>query len=104
METMSRSAGLHNPCATIVSSIQSIRPRVSAIATGSFARTLPVAVSSLSSLPVPVVGVFSGIVLLGERPGLQEWIALALVVAALFTVLFQPSGKRVTAEPLAPDD
>lgn len=68
------------------------------------ARTLPVAVSSLSSLPVPVVGVFSGIVLLGERPGLQEWIALALVVAALFTVLFQPPGKRVTAAPLAPDD
>ena len=68
------------------------------------ARTLPVAVSSLSSLPVPVVGVFSGIVLLGERPGVQEWIALALVVAALFTVLFRPSGKRAVAEPLAPDD
>jgi drug/metabolite transporter (DMT)-like permease len=68
------------------------------------ARTLPVAVSSLSSLPVPVVGVFSGILLLGERPGPQEWIALALVVAALFTVLFQPTGRRVTAAPLAPDD
>jgi drug/metabolite transporter (DMT)-like permease len=68
------------------------------------ARTLPVAVSSLSSLPVPVVGVFSGIALLGERPGPQEWIALALVVAALFTVLFQPSTKRVTVAPLAPDD
>jgi drug/metabolite transporter (DMT)-like permease len=68
------------------------------------ARTLPVAVSSLSSLPVPVVGVFSGIVLLGERPGLQEWIALALVVAALFTVLFQPTEKRVTVAPIAPDD
>jgi drug/metabolite transporter (DMT)-like permease len=68
------------------------------------ARTLPVAVSSLSSLPVPVVGVFSGIVLLGERPGPQEWIALALVVAALFTVLFQPSDRRVTAAPFAPDD
>ena len=68
------------------------------------ARTLPVAVSSLSSLSVPVVGVFSGIVLLGERPGVQEWVALALVVAALFTVLFQPSGKRAVAEPLAPDD
>ena len=68
------------------------------------ARTLPVAVSSLSSLPVPVVGVFSGIVLLGERPGLQEWIALALVVAALFTVLFQPSEKRISVAPLAPDD
>jgi len=68
------------------------------------ARSLPVAVSSLSSLPVPVVGVFSGMVLLGERPGVQEWIALALVVAALFIVLFQPSGKHASAEPLAPDD
>jgi len=68
------------------------------------ARTLPVAVSSLSSLPVPVVGVFSGIVLLGERPGPQEWIALALVVAALFTVLFQPTEKRISAAPIAPDD
>jgi drug/metabolite transporter (DMT)-like permease len=68
------------------------------------ARTLPVAVSSLSSLPVPVVGVISGILLLGERPGVQEWIALALVVAALFTVLFQPTAKRVTAAPLVPDD
>jgi drug/metabolite transporter (DMT)-like permease len=63
-----------------------------------------VAVSSLSSLPVPVVGVFSGIVLLGERPGAKEWIALALVVAALFTVLFQPGGRHVSAEPLAPHD
>ena len=68
------------------------------------ARTLPVAVSSLSSLPVPVVGVFSGIVLLGERPGPQEWIALALVVGALFTVLFQPDDRRVSAAPLAPND
>ena len=68
------------------------------------ARTLPVAVSSLSSLPVPVVGVISGILVLGERPGVQEWLALALVVAALFTVLFQPGGRRVTAAPLSPDD
>jgi drug/metabolite transporter (DMT)-like permease len=68
------------------------------------ARTLPVAISSLSSLPVPVVGVISGIALLGERPGVQEWIALALVVAALFTVLFQPSERDVTVAPLAPDD
>jgi drug/metabolite transporter (DMT)-like permease len=68
------------------------------------ARTLPVAVSSLSSLPVPVVGVLSGMLVLGERPGAQEWIALALVVAALFTVLFQPSARRIDAAPLAPDD
>jgi len=31
---------------------------------------------------VPVVGVFSGMLLLGERPGMAEWSALALVVAA----------------------
>ena len=68
------------------------------------ARTLPVAVSSLSSLPVPVVGVFSGMLILGEQPGTQEWVALALVVAALFTVLWAPSARRASVAPLAPDD
>jgi drug/metabolite transporter (DMT)-like permease len=69
------------------------------------ARTLPVAVSSLSSLPVPVVGVFAGILVLGETPGPQEWVALALVVVALFIVLYEPRRKRAaTAVPLAPDD
>jgi drug/metabolite transporter (DMT)-like permease len=68
-------------------------------------RTLPVAVSSLSSLPVPVVGVFSSILLLDERPGVQEWLALALVVLALFTVLYQPLRRAPpAAAPLAPDD
>jgi drug/metabolite transporter (DMT)-like permease len=52
------------------------------------ARTLPVAVSSLSSLPVPVVGVVSGMVVLGERPGASELIALALVLASLAAVMF----------------
>jgi drug/metabolite transporter (DMT)-like permease len=69
------------------------------------ARTLPVAVSSLSSLPVPVVGVFAGILVLQERPGVQEWVALGLVVLALFTVMFQPSERRQSpVAPLAPDD
>jgi len=69
------------------------------------ARTLPVAVSSLSSLPVPVVGVFAGILVLQEHPGVQEWIALGLVVAALFVVLFEPRARRpAVATPLAPDD
>ena len=57
------------------------------------ARTLPVAVSSLSSLPVPVVGVFAGMLFLGERPGVTEFTALALVLASLFAVLFQPKQK-----------
>ena len=69
------------------------------------ARTLPVAVSSLSSLPVPVVGVFAGILVLGEKPGPQEWVALALVVLALFIVMFEPRKKRPSsAMPMAPDD
>lgn len=58
------------------------------------ARTLPVAVSSLSTLLVPVVGVVAGMVFLGERPGPPEFIALALVLASLFTVLFQPQAKK----------
>jgi drug/metabolite transporter (DMT)-like permease len=59
------------------------------------ARTLPVAVSSLSSLPVPVVGVLSGMFFLGERPGASEFIALALVLASLAAVMFP---ERVTDE------
>jgi drug/metabolite transporter (DMT)-like permease len=65
------------------------------------ARTLPVAVSSMSSLPVPIVGVFSGMLLLGERPGPSEWIALALVVAAMVAVLWAPKSAPV---PMTPDD
>jgi drug/metabolite transporter (DMT)-like permease len=54
------------------------------------ARTLPVAVSSMSSLPVPIVGVFSGMLLLGERPGVAEWTALGFVIAAMYFVLRTP--------------
>ena len=64
------------------------------------ARTLPVAVSSMSSLPVPIVGVLSGMLLLGERPGTQEWVALALVVAAMVAVLRAP---KAAPSPPAPD-
>ena len=71
----------------------------------SMARTLPVAVSSLSSLPVPVVGVLAGMLLLHERPGLSEWLALGLVVFALFAVLFEPRERKPSAAaPLAPDE
>lgn len=64
-------------------------------------RTLPVAISSMASLPVPIVGVFSGMLLLGERPGIGEWAALALVMAAMVAVLWSPKPPPA---PLAPDD
>jgi drug/metabolite transporter (DMT)-like permease len=63
------------------------------------ARTLPVAVSSMSSLPVPIVGVFAGMLLLGERPGPPEWAALVLVVAAMIAVLRAPRSPAALPAP-----
>ncbi len=63
------------------------------------ARTLPVAVSSMSSLPVPVVGVFAGMLVLGERPGLNEFLALVLVLLSLVAVLLPPSAKKMEPPP-----
>lgn len=61
-------------------------------------RTLPVVVTSMSSLPVPIVGVFAGMLMLGERPGLSEWAALALVVAAMVAVFWPPGTTPVGAK------
>src|SRR6266446_9456382 len=47
----------------------------------------PISVSSLSTLMIPIVGVFSGMLLLGERPQWSDLAALVLVVAALAAVL-----------------
>jgi len=52
--------------------------------------TLPVLVSSLATLIVPVVGVFSGMLVLGERPSWTDFSALILVVAAVTAVLVPP--------------
>jgi drug/metabolite transporter (DMT)-like permease len=54
------------------------------------ATTAPPGVSSLSTLMIPITGVFSGIWLLGESPQWQEYAALGLVMAALATVLIPP--------------
>ena len=51
----------------------------------------PVGVSSLATMMIPVVGVFSSALVLGESPHWQDYTALALVVASLGTVLI-PSG------------
>lgn len=58
----------------------------------SLARSLPVAISGLASLPVPVVGVFASMIVLAERPGAVEWVALACVVGALAAVLWPQRG------------
>lgn len=48
---------------------------------------VPAAVSSLGALIVPVVGVFSGMLILNEVPRWQDFAALVMVLAAIATVL-----------------
>ena len=48
---------------------------------------VPVAVSSLSSLSMPLVGVLSGVVLLGEPFGMHEGLAVLLIFSAVGSVL-----------------
>ena len=51
------------------------------------ARKLPPAASGLSVMMIPVLGVFSGMWMLGERPSWHDYVALALILVALSTVL-----------------
>jgi len=48
---------------------------------------LPPVASGLSVMLIPVIGLFSGIAMLGERPGWQDWVALAAVLVAMGSVL-----------------
>lgn len=47
----------------------------------------PAGVAGLSSLMIPVVGVFSGMLFLGEVPAWQDYAALVFVSAAIATVI-----------------
>lgn len=57
------------------------------------ATSVSVTTFSLAMLMTPVVGVFSGMLVLGERPGWLEFGALGLVLASLATVVI-PVRKR----------
>ena len=46
---------------------------------------LDAGIASLGTLAVPVIGVLSGMVVLGERPTATEWAGIACIVAALLT-------------------
>ena len=63
----------------------------SVIGPGSRSPTVaPVTISSLSTLMIPVVGVFSGMLVLSERPQWTDYAALVLVITALASVLIPP--------------
>jgi len=55
---------------------------------------LPVAVASIGSLAVPMIGVLSSALLLREPVGPTELAALLLVIAAFATVLLRPAAPR----------
>lgn len=54
---------------------------------------MPAAIAAISTLAVPVIGVFSSALLLGEEVTVMELGALALVCAALWIVLIRKTGS-----------
>lgn len=54
----------------------------------------PPGVAAISTLMVPVVGLLSGALVLGEEPGWRGYVALLLITGALVLVLLVPARKR----------
>lgn len=73
---------------------------VAQVAWFSLARGLPPQASTLSVMLIPVVGVFSGVLLLGEQMHWQDALAVLLMLVAMFSVLW-PNSQRKTAKPAA---
>jgi drug/metabolite transporter (DMT)-like permease len=59
---------------------------------------VPVSVSSLSSLATPLIGVLSGILLLGEQPGWPEYAATLLILGAVAVINIK-RAHPITPEP-----
>jgi drug/metabolite transporter (DMT)-like permease len=58
------------------------------------ARSLPPVASTLSVMFIPVLGVFTGALWLGEVLHWQDWAAVALMVAAIASVLWPARAQR----------
>jgi drug/metabolite transporter (DMT)-like permease len=56
------------------------------------ATILPPVASGLSVMLIPVIGVFSGVLILDERLAWQDWAALACILGAMATVLLPQRG------------
>ena len=56
-------------------------------------RLFPAAIAAIGTLAIPVVGVYSSALILGESVGWREFVALALICCALASVLL-PAGRR----------
>ena len=60
------------------------------------ARGLPPVASTLSTMMIPVLGVFLGALWLGEVLHWQDWAAVALMAVAISTVLI-PGGRKAAS-------
>jgi drug/metabolite transporter (DMT)-like permease len=65
------------------------------------ATTAPASIAALSTMMIPVIGVVSGMLVLGEQPHWQEYAALLLVTLSLATVLISPGNQARNAAPSA---
>ena len=54
----------------------------------------PAAIAAMGTLAVPIVGVYSSALILGEPVGWQELTALVLTCSALASVLVLPALRR----------
>lgn len=59
------------------------------------AKGLPAVASTLSVMMIPVLGVFSGAVWLGEDVHWQDWTAVALMMVAILSVLWPARARAV---------
>lgn len=55
---------------------------------------IPTSIAALGTLIVPAVGVATAVLLLGERPSVQDYLGLFLIVTAMATVLFRSPRIR----------
>ena len=63
---------------------------------------IPAPIATISLLPVPMVGITSGVLILGESVGWQEGVAVLLITTALASTLNLPSKKNVQKNPTPP--
>ena len=63
-------------------------------------RRLPAMTASLGVLSVPVVGVVSSMLMLGERPTVPDIIGFTLIFAAAACVLLAPNARTSQTAPI----
>lgn len=62
------------------------------------ARDLPPSASAFSVMAVPLVGTLSAAAIVGETPGLADWLAALAIMAAIASALLPPRAARRRAD------